>query len=288
MTTQAEKQPASLMDVLTLLHLFNSVSSGVGVAIGYVITAWHHGQPVNVAAMLGAALSTLLISSGGFIINDILDVDIDRVNRPDRPLAAGKVSLDTARALYVIISGIGLALAWAINAGTGLLAVITTLALFAYSYRFTRRLLIGHLTIAALGALLFPFGGIAAGHILPTLYSVLFTFSAFFAREVLKTVPDYAGDKANGVDNVATRYGAKAALRLGQIALLLTAVALPVVRLVWPLNNLFLAIAFLIVWPVTFYTLARATVENTSGAIRVSKLIFLLVAVALLVGSIQF
>ncbi len=282
-----KKVPGSLIDVLKLLHLFNSISSGVGAAIGYVITLWHHMLPLNVSIMLAAAASTLFISSGGFVINDILDIDIDRVNRPDRPLAAGKVSLAAARGLYILLTVVGIVLAWTINAYTGILAVLTALLLFAYSYHLKRRLLIGHLTIAALGALLFPFGGLAAGHLLPTLYSLLFTFPAFFAREVLKTVPDYAGDKANGVDNLATRYGAKLALRVGQIALLLTAVGFPAVRLVWPLNNVFLAVAFLIVWPLTFLTVARATVENAKGAIRVSKLLFLLVAVALLVGSIS-
>lgn len=287
MTTQANHQPASPLDVLTLLHLFNSVSSGVGVAIGYVITAWHHHLTVNLAAMLGGAVATLLISSGGFVINDILDVEIDRVNRPDRPLAAGKVSLDTARALYIVITGVGIALAWAINVSTGILALITALALFLYSYRFKRQFLIGHVTIAALGALLFPFGGLAAGAAMPTLYSVFFTFPAFIAREVLKTVPDYEGDKANGVDNIATRYGAGVALRVGQLALLLNAIALPLVLLVWPLNTAFALIVFLGIWPMTFFTLWRASVTNAADLIRVSKLLFLLVAVALLIGSIQ-
>lgn len=288
MTVQVNRQPAALIDVLTLLHLVNGVSSGVGVAIGYVITAWFYGQPVHLAAMLGAALSTLLISSGGFVINDVLDVEIDRINRPDRPLAAGRVSLDTARTLYVSLTGLGVALAWTINAATGTLALVIALALFGYSIGFKRRFLVGHLTIAALGSLLFLFGGLAAGHALPTLYSVLFTFPAFFAREVLKTVPDYEGDRASGVDNLATRYSPKTALRVGQVALALTAVTLPLVTRIWPLNGLFLPLVLALVWPVTFYTLARATHDNAKGVIRVSKLVFLFVAVALLIGSIKF
>jgi 4-hydroxybenzoate polyprenyltransferase len=127
---------------------------------------------------------------------------------------------------------------------------------------------------------------VAAGQLLPTAYSALFTLPAFFAREVLKTVPDYEGDRANGVDNIATRYGPKTALRVGQIALLLTACALPLVRLIWALNPLFLIIVFMIIWPLTLRAILKSSVAEANGLIRVSKLLFLLVAVVLLIGSI--
>jgi geranylgeranylglycerol-phosphate geranylgeranyltransferase len=276
----------SLKDFLTMFHLFNGVSSGVGVIIGYVMTAWHGGLEFQYGAMLGAALSTILISSGGFVVNDILDIEIDRVNRPDRPLAAGKISVSAAWAAYVATTLIGILLAWTINSATGALSIVTATALFLYSYTLKKRFLIGHITVAALGALLFPFGGLAAGALFPTIYSVLFTFPAFVAREVLKTVPDYEGDKANGVDNIATRYGPQTALRVAQISLGLTAVILPFVPLVWSLNAGFTLITLLVIWPMMFSTLYKATADNVTSIIRLSKLLFLLVAAALLIGSI--
>lgn len=286
MTTQQISDRASLKNFLKMFHLFNSVSSGIGVIIGYLMTIWNGRLELNYVAMLSAAFSTILISIGGFVINDILDIEIDRVNRPDRPLAAGKVSVSSAWIVYIATTLIGILLAWTINSATGVLGIVTAAALFLYSYTLKKRFLIGHITVAALGALLFPFGGLAAGALFPTIYSVLFTFPAFVAREVLKTVPDYEGDKANGVDNIATRYGPKTALRVAQISMGLTAVILPFVPLVWPLNAGFTLISLLIIWPMMFSTLYKATADNVTSIIRLSKLLFLLVAAALLIGSI--
>jgi geranylgeranylglycerol-phosphate geranylgeranyltransferase len=286
MTQISDRPKTSLKDFLAIFHLFNSVSSGVGVIIGYIMTAWHGNLEFHYGAMLSAALATILISSGGFIVNDILDIEIDRVNRPDRPLAAGKVSVSASWAAYIMTTALGILLAWSVNSATGVLSVITAIALFLYSYTLKKRFLIGHITVAVLGALLFPFGGLAAGGLFPTIYSVLFTFPAFVAREVLKTVPDYEGDKANGVDNIATRYGPQTALRVAQISMGLTAVILPFVPLVWPLNAGYTLISLLVIWPLMFSTLYKATADNVTSIIRLSKLLFLLVAAALLIGSI--
>jgi geranylgeranylglycerol-phosphate geranylgeranyltransferase len=286
MTQISNRQTTSLKDFLAIFHLFNGVSSGVGVMIGYIMTVWHAGIEFNYVALLSAALSTLLISSGGFVINDILDVEIDRVNRPDRPIAAGKVSIPAAWAAYIATTALGIVLALSINSATGGLSVVTAAALFLYSYTLKKRFLVGHITVAALGALLFPFGGLAAGVLFPTIYSVLFTFPAFVAREVLKTVPDYEGDKANGVDNIATRYGPQTALRVAQISMGLTAVILPFVPLVWSLNAGYTLITLVVIWPLMFSTLYKATADNVTSIIRLSKLLFLLVAAALRIGSI--
>lgn len=282
----ANDAPSRLLDVLTLLHLFNSISSGLGVAVGYTISAWTHALPFDYGVMLVAALATTLISIGGFVINDILDIEIDRVNRPDRPLAAGKVALSTAWALYAGCTLAGVLLGFMVNPAAGLVALLIALALFLYSYSLKQRFLIGHLTIATMGAALLPFGAVAAGAIMPVLYSVLFVFPAFFAREVLKTVPDYMGDKAAGVDNIATRYGPQVALRVAQVALLLVALALPLVRLLWPLNTAYLVLVLAVIWPATAYVLLTATVENVKRASQLAKMLFLLTTLALLAGSL--
>ncbi len=286
MTQISDRSTTSLKDFLAIFHLFNSISSGAGVMIGYIMTAWNTGIEFNYIALVCAAISTILISGGGFVINDILDIEIDRINRPDRPLAAGKVSVPAAWAAYIATTVIGILLALSINPATGVLSIITAIALFLYSYTLKKRFLIGHITVAALGALLFPFGGLAAGALFPTIYSVLFTFPAFVAREVLKTVPDYEGDKANGVDNIATRYGPQTALRVAQVSMGLTAVILPFVPLVWPLNAGYTLISLVVIWPLMFSTLYKATADNVTSIIRLSKLLFLLVAAALLIGSI--
>lgn len=285
-TRQRQGESSGLLALLTLLHLFNGVSSGIGAMIGYLITVWHHQLVLDYAVLLAAGLATLLVSSGGFVINDILDIEIDRINRPDRPLAAGLVSMRVAWALCLGTTLAGVLLAFMIGTGPGIVAGLIALALFAYSYDLKKRFLIGHLTIAVMGAALLPFGALAAGELLPVLYSVVFVFPAFIAREVLKTVPDYAGDRAAGVDNIATRYGPQTALRVAQVALGIVALVLPLVPLVWPLNAGYFILVIGVIIPVTLYTLYRANLDNVKRISSMSKMLFLLTTIALLVGSV--
>lgn len=74
-------------------------------------------------------LLTIMVSLGlyhsGMVINDIVDVEIDRQERPERPLASGVISVDTARRLAALLMIGGIVLSVIIGA----LPLIISLAL---------------------------------------------------------------------------------------------------------------------------------------------------------------
>src|SRR5258708_32895801 len=187
---------------------------------------------VNIAVFIFVVLATLFTSNGGFIINDILDLNIDRINRPDRPLAAGRVPVWLAWTLYGAYTLVGIVLSFLVSPAVGLAALVIAVGLALYSAVLKKRFVVGHLLNAALGAVLFPFGGLAAGFLIPALYSAPVSFLAFFAREVLKTVPDAEFGRANNVANFTTRYGEKLATRLVQISLAARKFEPPLVQIV--------------------------------------------------------
>jgi 4-hydroxybenzoate polyprenyltransferase len=47
---------------------------------------------------------------GGFVLNDVFDIEIDRVERPGRPLPSGRISLDTAARLGMMLLCSGIVL----------------------------------------------------------------------------------------------------------------------------------------------------------------------------------
>lgn len=271
---------------IKMLHGFNSISMGLAVVMGYVITLISHQLPMDFGALIAATFSAVFITSAGFVINDIQDIDIDRINRPDRPLAAGDISTQTAWWTYHSFNVLGTLLAFLVNPTTGILALVMVVVLYAYSRYLKRRFLVGHATVGMLGALVLPFGAMAADHLLPVLYIAPVAFAAFFAREILKTVPDYEGDKANGVDNIATRYSPQAALSLAKIILLILVLILPLLTLVWALNQWFNIIVLILIWPVTFFALYKATSSNVKAPLMVSKLLLLMVSASLVVGTL--
>jgi geranylgeranylglycerol-phosphate geranylgeranyltransferase len=284
LTQTKSPQGVSLRDILALSHVFNAISSAITVIVGYLVTVWAHNAAIAPVPMLGAALATLFISSAGFIVNDIIDIEIDRINRPDRVLASGQISIPMAWGLYILYNVIGLGLAFATtNPPAGAIAILVGAALFFYSFWFKRMFLIGHITVAVMGALLLPFGGLAANHLLPSLYIAPIVLLAFLAREILKTVPDVEGDRANNVINIATRFGPEVAAQVARVILGLTAVLLLVVPLGWQLNPLYYVVVVVVIWPVCLVAIFR----STSYLLRISKMLFLMVAAALLLGSIH-
>jgi hypothetical protein len=73
------------------------------------------------------ALAMALFYTAGMILNDVLDLDVDRVRRPERPLPSGQVSRNAAVAAVVALFVAGEALL----AVTGLEAFLAGLGLIA-------------------------------------------------------------------------------------------------------------------------------------------------------------
>jgi 4-hydroxybenzoate polyprenyltransferase len=61
-------------------------------------------------ALAGASMSTY---AGGIVLNDVFDIEVDRVERPNRPLPSGCVPVETARWLGGLLLTLGMVLALA-------------------------------------------------------------------------------------------------------------------------------------------------------------------------------
>src|SRR3954470_5895779 len=77
-----------------------------------------------------------LISSAGYFVNDLIDVDLDRKHpkKRFRPLAAGELSEGTAKAIAPVLALIAIAIAFAlVNWEVGLMVIGYGVAQMAYS-----------------------------------------------------------------------------------------------------------------------------------------------------------
>jgi 4-hydroxybenzoate polyprenyltransferase len=70
----------------------------------------HHG-PAPIIRFILVALAGVALYWAGMILNDVFDVDQDRVQRPQRPIPAGLISLGQARTAgwLLLVAGIGIA-----------------------------------------------------------------------------------------------------------------------------------------------------------------------------------
>jgi len=110
-------------------------------------------------ASMGAALFLYLF---GLILNDIVDLRADKIERPDRPLPAGEITLPQARmtAIAVALSGLNLALA----AGKPALIVAALLAgaILLYNGKLKNIPVLGALTMGSCRGLSLLLGVVAA------------------------------------------------------------------------------------------------------------------------------
>lgn len=63
-----------------------------------------------IGVLLPAILAIACFYVGGFVMNDVFDVEIDRIERPDRPLPSGRISILQATRAGILLLGAGVVL----------------------------------------------------------------------------------------------------------------------------------------------------------------------------------
>jgi geranylgeranylglycerol-phosphate geranylgeranyltransferase len=184
---------------LRLVRAGNLVVSFVGTLVGGLVAHGMGvaGSDVFWALLLLAAASTALVTAGGNVLNDLEDIDGDRINHPDRPLVTGAISVQAARILAIGLFVAGIEAALPVIFVAPLVGVILACALagmLAYEFRLKAAGLGGNLVVAALTGMVFLYGGAAAGNALVLVPFALMAFLATVSREVIKDMEDVEGD----------------------------------------------------------------------------------------------
>ena len=118
-------------------------------------------------ATLLAFLAFCLTSSAVYLLNDLVDVEKDRLHpkKKHRPIASGALSIPAARLGMVLVGVGGLALGWAAAPGGGVAGVLVLYATLnlAYSFRLKHVVLVDAFCIATGFLFRVEAGGRAAG-----------------------------------------------------------------------------------------------------------------------------
>ena len=193
--------------------LITALSVGIGALTADQAPAW--------PALLLAALSAALINGAGNAFNDLLDIDIDRINRPLRPLPAGRLTPSAAGMQSLLLALAGCALAFWLSPSHGLIALAVAALLAFYSISLKNSLLWGNVLVALAGAIAFPYGALAAGDIGRSWIPALFAFLFHLGREIVKDIEDVAGDQIRGERTLPLCWGRTQAALLASLVYLL-------------------------------------------------------------------
>lgn len=200
---------------------------------------WHciMGMPGGLQFTL-LVVSMVLIQAGGYVINDIFDMEIDAVNKPNKRIVGEIFSEKQSNVFYIALTVIGLGCGLAASLmATGrnfitVFASLILLACFLYSYssRYKKQLVIGNLIVSL---------SVAFAVFLPWLFQILamlgdeamllenqewmhvtlhivliytvFAFAMTLIREIVKDMQDVKGDGYQHCRTIPVVWGMKAA-----------------------------------------------------------------------------
>lgn len=255
-----------MADVLRLVRWHNLLIAGGGVLAGGWIAL---GRVAFPAALLLAAFSGLALGAAGNALNDLLDVPADRRNRPDRPLAAGRLAPRTALALIVAAALLGLTVAAAVSwalllAGAAALAVMA-----AYSPFLKRYGAPGNVAVALVAGLPLWYGALAVGQ--PALGVVPWALAAWLhlVREIVKDVQDEPGDRLVGRRTLPIALGRRRA----EVTAGILALGFVPLSLALPLEQGYRAAYWVVAMPAQMAIVAAAVHLFLDHPDRVSRLL---------------
>jgi geranylgeranylglycerol-phosphate geranylgeranyltransferase len=207
---------------LDLIRPVNCAMIGFAVVVGAFVS-----KPASIPFLqLGLGFFTgFFVCAYSMAVNDIYDLDVDRINRPERPIPSGRVSVREASELAYMVLAAGIVCS---ALTLRLLPVVIALAYAFLSWLYNNRAkktgLPGNLIVASSLAIPFIYGGAVAGGSIGGSLLLMMALTAFFSgvgREVVKAMADVEGDAKRDVNSVARSWGLAPASRVGALFFLL-------------------------------------------------------------------
>ncbi|MFW9910735.1 MAG: geranylgeranylglycerol-phosphate geranylgeranyltransferase [Candidatus Thorarchaeota archaeon] len=166
-------------------------------------------------------ITYFFVAAGGNVVNDIFDIEVDKINRPHRALPSGRMTVRQAWYFVALLSIMGLLFAFLTGPYSALIVLCFEIIGYAYAAKVKTLGLAGNFMVAfsfAFGVLYGSFTyaetiGMNLSNAIPIPHW-LFFFTAFLilqARETIKGAEDVEGDEARDVRTIARIYGYNAA-----------------------------------------------------------------------------
>jgi geranylgeranylglycerol-phosphate geranylgeranyltransferase len=242
-----EKTQSSLLESQTILFksrwkwgVLYSLATVVGLfAIpGFLGVLSTESGTLLLQRIIPAPLISLLVATGMYIVNDLIDAGLDRANGKKRPIPSGRVSKQQAWIFVLSTNGAAVILALTtLNVAT--MALIVPMLLIGIFYSAPRvklmnRFVVKTLSIASFYVLCAVLGMTSVQGLdqvvanpAPAFYAMMLLGTMIFISSTLNDLGDVAGDKAAGRRTIPIVMGGPDTIRL------LIALAAAMIALSW-------------------------------------------------------
>lgn len=272
--------------VIKILRPINLAITFFSVVIAAVISSSFTNLDIYVYVM---ALSVTFSFAAGNVINDVIDFEIDKINRPERVLPQGLISISSAKGMYVFSVLCSLILAAIISIEVLVILIGLNLLLLLYSTNLKKTILLSNFVVAFATAFPLVLGGIVVNNFMGGLIPAGFAFFTNFIREIIKDIEDIKGDSSEGVKTFPQKVGIDKSIYFVFILIVLLIILDTFPFLFDIYNAEYFVIIMVVVNPIFVYIIKLLnrekdlkTFRKSSGLIKLSMIIGL---VAILIGA---
>lgn len=248
------------LNLIRLMRLHNVAAAVLSTAVGYSMTG-SGGWPLSLIAAV--AVST----AAGYTINDLYDIDIDRINKPRRPIPSGAVSVKATWMLYVVLLVLLVLPLVNLHWTQSLWIVVWVVLLHLYSAYLKRIFLAGNLIVSAVSSSGFLLGAFTGGRISSGVIPAVFTFMFMLGRELVKDCEDIEGDLACGARTIPIVKGKRYTLIAAVVIFAALALCFPLPYFLDLYAGSYVLIMMFTVVPVLVVSIALAIRESSLGIV---------------------
>lgn len=196
---------------IKLFRPLNVFISGVAMVIASAILGVLH--EIDIVILVMAVV--ICYTGAANALNDVVDAEIDLINRPLRPIPSGNVAKKTALVLSILLFIVGTLFCLELSDPAKVIGLLIAMPLMVVYCKYLKGLpLIGNMTIALILGLSFLFCGAAFGQIRSMWIPMILAFGFTFVRELIKDIADIEGDKSAGLKTFPITAGIDRAIQV--------------------------------------------------------------------------
>lgn len=248
-------------------------------------------------------LASVSIAAAGNIINDIFDIETDKVNKPQKQIVGKHLTEKTAYNLFmgfnIVGVGIGFYLANSIDrSGFFAIFVITSALLYIYASYLKQTLLVGNIVISVLVALsllivpifdLLPVTTPENRDVQLVFFKIVLDYAIFaflinLTREIIKDLEDIDGDYKSGMNTLGIAIGRSRAGKVAFVLSLLPLFATVYYVMTYLYHNMW-AIAYfliLIIGPLLYISIKCVSAKTKSDYHHISNMLKIVMLLGML------
>ena len=197
-----------------------------------------------------AMMTVFFEAAAGNVINDYFDYNIDLINKPERPIPSGRISLENGKRYAYLLFAAGTVCGFLISYLTAnwipfIIVLIADVVLYLYAYKLKATPLIGNLAVGFMTGFGFVFGGFTINNPSIVMTSIFLGFFAFVmttAREIIKDIEDIEGDRKDGARTLPILIGKKKPAILATILIIIDCALCPLLYIYHIFGVLYLVI----------------------------------------------